>query len=112
MLGAALLAALPEVLRRVALDQILRRTGRAAAIEDVDLNLFARRLRIKHIRLAERYGDQSFVGVERVEAYFAPTARFRSDVRLTQLTLVRPVVHLVRTEPGAFNVSDLVQRAS
>jgi hypothetical protein len=102
---------LPEILRHVALDQIPRRTGRAAAIEDVDLDVFARRLRIKKLRLAERHGDQSFVEVDRVEAYFAPTALFRSDVRLTQLTLVRPVVRLARTAPGAFNVSDLLERA-
>ena len=109
LFGAVLLWALPEILRRVALDQIPRHLGRAVVIEDVDLNVFTRRLRVTNLRLAERRGDQSFVEVERVEARFAPTALFRSNVRLTELVLVRPVGRLVRTERGAFNVSDLLE---
>ena len=112
LFGAVLLWALPEILRRVALDQIPRHLGRAVVIEDVDLNVFTRRLRVTNLRLAERRGDQSFVEVERVEARFAPTALFRSNVRLTELVLVRPVGRLVRTEHGAFNVSDLLKLAT
>jgi hypothetical protein len=112
LFGAVLLWALPEILRRVALDQIPRRLGRAVAIEDVDLNVFARRLRVTNVRLAERRGDRSFVEVERVEARVAPTALFRSHVHLTELVLVRPVGRLARTERGELNVSDLVELAT
>ncbi len=107
----ALLWALPEIVRRVALDQIPRRTGRAVAIEDIDLNVFTRRLRIKNLRLAERQGTQGFVELERLEIRLAATALLRSEVRLAELTLVAPSVRVIRTGPGEFNFSDLLSPA-
>lgn len=108
----ALLWALPEIIRRVALDQIPRHTDRAVAIEDIDLNVFTGRVRITNLRLAERQGAQAFVELERLDARLAATALLRSDVRLTEVALVAPSVRVIRTEPGEFNFSDLLQLAA
>jgi len=111
ILGGLLFWTLPNLVRRVALDQIHRHTGRAVSIEGVEVNVFTRRLRLTRIRLAERQGAQAFVELERLEARLAVTALFRSDIRLTELTLVAPSVRVVRTGPGELNFSDLVRRA-
>jgi hypothetical protein len=52
--GGVLLSALPEIVRRVVVDQVPRRFGRAITIEDVDLNLFTRRLSARNVRVAAR----------------------------------------------------------
>lgn len=108
IVGGLLVLALPEVVRRVVLEQISRRTGRAVDIEDVDLGVFARRLSLKKVRLAERGGTQTFVELARLDARLAVTALLRSEIRLTEMALVAPSVRLVRTGPGRFNVSDLL----
>jgi len=110
ILGGALVWALPEIIRRVAVDQIPKRTGRAVAIQDIDLNLFTGRLAIKKFRLAERGRPDSFVEIERLSARIAPTALLRRDIRLTELAVVAPSIRVVRTGPGEFNFSDLLQR--
>jgi outer membrane protein OmpA-like peptidoglycan-associated protein len=112
VVGGALLWALPEITRRVVLDQVPRRTGRAVDVEDVDLNVFTGRVSLKKVRLAERHGAQAFVELDRLDARLAPTALWRSDIHLTELALVAPAVRVVRTGPGEFNFSDLLPRAA
>ena len=69
VVAVAVLWALPEILRRVALDQIAKRTGRAATIGDVDLNLFTGHLAIKQFRLTDRRGPRA---LRRVRAVRGP----------------------------------------
>ena len=45
---------LPELVRRVAVDQIVKITGRQVTIEDVDVNLFTGSVAVKGFRMAER----------------------------------------------------------
>jgi Domain of Unknown Function (DUF748) len=108
VLGIALLWALPEILRRVAQDQITKRTGRLAVIEDVDLNLFTGHLAMKKFRLAEREGPEPFIEFERFEVRLAPMALLRSHVLVRELTLATPTIRIVRAGPGEFNFSDLL----
>jgi uncharacterized protein involved in outer membrane biogenesis len=108
VLGAAFLWALPEIVRRVALDQIPKRTGRAVSIEDIDLNLFTGRLAIQHFRLAEREGPEPFVEFERLVVRVSPLALLRSHVRVVECALASPRIRVVRTAPATFNFSDLL----
>ena len=92
LLGGAFLWALPEVVRRVALVQIPKRTGRAVAIEDVDLNLFTGRLAIKNLRLGDREGPEPFVAFERLDVRLSWRARSRRDTgRLDAESLDQPL---------------------
>ncbi len=94
----------------MALDQIPKRTGRAAAIEDIDLNLFTGRLAIKNFRLDEPTSAEAFVTAERLDVRIAPMALLRSDIRVAELGLVAPSIRVVRTGANEFNFSDLLRR--
>ena len=106
--GGAFLWALPEVVRRVALDEIPKRTGRPVTIEDVDLNLFTGHLAIKQFRLADREGREPFIEVERLDIRLAPLALLRAHVLVRELVLTSPTIRVVRTGPAEFNFSDLL----
>src|SRR5713101_9689449 len=106
-LGGAFLWALPVLIRRQALVQVPKLTGRAVSIEDIDLNLFTGRLVIKHFRLAERDPSKAFVEFERLEARWSWHSLLASNIRLKEVRLVSPTVHLVRPGPREFNFSDL-----
>jgi hypothetical protein len=58
---AVALAILPEVVRRVAVDQVPKLTGRVLTLDDVDLNLFTGHLALKVARILKH-------GVRRLEA--------------------------------------------
>ncbi len=106
--GGAFLWALPELIRRQAVAQIPKLTGRAASIEDIDLNLFTRRLVVRNFRLAERDPAKAFVEFERLEARWSWLSLLAAHIRLTDVRLVTPVVRLTRTGPREFNFSDLL----
>jgi len=106
--GGALLWALPAMIRRVAIDQISTRSGRAATIENIRLNPFTGRLSVRELRLAEREGAEPFLELPRLEMRLVASALLRLDIRLPELALVAPSVRVVRTKSGEFNVSDLL----
>jgi len=106
--GAAFLWALPELIRRQAVTQVPKITGRAVSIGDIDLNLFTGRLVVKNLRLAERDPQKAFVEFERLEARWSWPALVAAHIRLTDVNLVSPKVQLARTGPGEFNFSDLL----
>lgn len=106
--AAGLIWALPEIVRRVALDQIPKAVARPVSIEDVDLNLFTGRFAIKGLRLGEREGPDPFVEFARLEGTLSYLSLLRSDLRLTELRLTGPRIRVVRTGSAEFNFSDLL----
>ena len=103
--------ALPEIVRRVAVAKIPQLTGRAASIEDVDLNLFTGRFAVKNLRIARRpgHGPEAFVEFDRLDGHVGLLAMLRSEVRVIELKLSHPTVRVTRTGPIDFDVSDLLQ---
>ena len=67
VVGIAFIWSLPEIVKWQALKQIPAITGRAASIEDIDINLFTGRVAIKKFRLAEADPAQTFVEFERFD---------------------------------------------
>lgn len=108
LLAGVALWALPEIVRRVAVDRIPRHTGRAVAIGDLDLNLFTGRLAVKSFRLADRDGPEPFAEFERLDVQVSPLALLRARVDLVDLALTAPSLRIVRTGPAEFNFSDLL----
>jgi hypothetical protein len=110
VVGIAFIWTLPEIVKWQALKQIPAITGRAAAIEDIDINLFTGRVVIKKFRLAEADPAQTFVGLERLEVRVVPWRSLLGNVRVAELRLTEPIVNLVRLTPTEFNFSDILRR--
>jgi uncharacterized protein involved in outer membrane biogenesis len=111
LIGAALWA-LPEIVRRVATDQASKTLGRQVSIDDVDLNLFTRRVAIKKFRLADSKGPEPFVAFERLDVRFSYWPLLRSNIRLPEIRLDGLAVRAVRTGAAEFNFSDLIEKFS
>ncbi|HEX4995245.1 MAG TPA: hypothetical protein VFX87_09760, partial [Methylomirabilota bacterium] len=90
VVGIAFIWTLPEIVKWQALKQIPAMTGRAVAIEDIDINLFTGRVAIKKFRLAEADPGQTFVGLERLDVRFLWRSLF-GNVRLAELRLTEPI---------------------
>jgi uncharacterized protein involved in outer membrane biogenesis len=104
----AFIIGLPEIIRRVAIKQIGAATHRSVAIEDIDLNLFTRRLAIKNFRLADKARPDAFVQFKEValKLYYLPL--FTGHLKLAELNLSSPAVNVTRTGASEFNFSDLI----
>jgi len=102
------IAVLPEIVRRVAVKQIGATTHRTIAIEDIDINLFTRRLAIKNFRLADRTRADALVQFKELAAKFYYAPLFSKELRLAELNLISPSWGIARTGPSEFNFSDLI----
>lgn len=110
VLGVALVWALPEIVKWQALKQIPVTTGRAVAIEDIDINLFTGRVAIKKFRLAEPDPAQAFIEWERLDVRVIPWSPIFGHIRIAEVVLTAPTVNLVRLSPTEFNFSDILAR--
>ncbi|HKW95127.1 MAG TPA: DUF748 domain-containing protein, partial [Methylomirabilota bacterium] len=110
VLGVAFIWSLPEIVKWQALKQIPAITGRAASIEDIDINLFTGRVAIKKFRLAEADPSQTFVEFERLDVRVVPWSSVFGNIRIAELRLTAPTVNLVRIGPTEFNFSDILRR--
>ena len=110
VVGVAFVWTLPEIVKWQALKQIPALTGRAASIEDIDINLFTGRVAIKKFRLAEADPTQAFVELERLDVRVVPWASLLGNIRIAELRLTAPTVHLVRLSATEFNFSDILRR--
>ena len=64
---AVALAILPEIVRRVAVDQVPKLTGRLLALDDVDLNLFTGHLALKGVRILKHGVNERALELERLD---------------------------------------------
>lgn len=108
LLAAAVLVALPEIVRRVAVDRLGRLTGRTVALADVDLNVFTGRLALHGFRLARRGSTEPALAVERLEVRVAPLSLLTGNVRVRELTVAGPLVQVARLGPAELDCADLL----
>ncbi|HKA33916.1 MAG TPA: DUF748 domain-containing protein [Candidatus Binatia bacterium] len=102
------ISVLPEIVRSIALKQIAAATHRAVTIEDIDINLFTRRIAIKNFRLANRDRPDALVQFKELSTKFYYRPLFGKNLRLAELNLVAPSWGIARTGASEFNFSDLI----
>ncbi len=105
---AIFITLLPMIVRKVAVKQIATATQRATTIEDVDINLFTRRIAIKGFRVADKTRPDAFVQFKDLALKFNFLPLFRGHLKLTELNLVAPSVNVARTGANEFSFSDLM----
>jgi uncharacterized protein involved in outer membrane biogenesis len=108
LLGGGFLWVLPEIVRRVAVAQFPRVTGRALSLDDVDLNLFSGRLVLTKVRITERDSSETFVQAERIVLRLLPWSIITGHLVLADVTFTAPRIRIARAEDGQFNFSDLL----
>ncbi|HEY3302937.1 MAG TPA: DUF748 domain-containing protein [Candidatus Binatia bacterium] len=99
---------LPMVVRKVAVSQIAAATKRNVAIEDIDINLFTKRIAIKGFRLADKTRPDAFVQFKDLALKFYYLPLFRGHLKLAEFNLVAPAVNVARTGANEFSFSDLL----
>src|SRR5215831_19499830 len=110
VLGGVFLAVLPEIVRRVAIAQVPKLTGRTLQLDDVDLNVFTGHLVLKGVKVQKAVGNERAVEIERLDARLDYLPLLFHRVRVTEITVVAPKVEIVRRGPVEFDFSDVIDR--
>ncbi|MDE3210808.1 MAG: DUF748 domain-containing protein [Pseudomonadota bacterium] len=83
---------------------------RPVTVADVHLDPFTLRLQLDRLHIGERDASTPFVDIDQVVVNASWSSLFRMAPVLDQLTLRHPQLHITRTAPQQFNLSDLVER--
>src|SRR3989442_15352205 len=110
VVGAVVLAALPEIIRRVAVNQASKLTGRTVTLEDVDLNVFTGHLALKGLKLAKRGVNERAIELERLAARVDYLPLLRHDVRVAELAVPGTAGAGVRRGPAEFHFSYILDK--
>ena len=108
-LTTAALLHLSSLVRHVALWQLQSATGRPVTIGSLELSLADGRLSVRGLRIADRDGGL-LAELGRLDGRFHPWSLLRGRVWIQDLALADGHVRIVRTGPGRFNISDLLER--
>lgn len=104
------LAILPEIVRRVAVDQVPKLTGRVLALDDVDLNLFTGHLALKGVRILKQGVNERAIELERLDVRIGYLPFLFHTVRIKELSLVGMKASILRRGPTEFDFSDVLDR--
>jgi uncharacterized protein involved in outer membrane biogenesis len=107
---AVSLAILPEVVRRVAVDQVPKQTGRTLALDDVDLNLFTGHLALKGVRILKQGVNERALELERLDVRIGYLPFLFHTVRVKEISLVGARMSILRRGPTEFDFSDILDR--
>jgi hypothetical protein len=110
VLGGLFVAVLPEAVRRVAIAQVPKLTGRVLQLDDVDLNLFTGHLALKGVRVQKQGGNERAYEIERIDVRLDYLPFLFRHVRLTEITVVAPKIEVLRRGPVEFDFSDVLDR--
>ena len=102
------LAILPEIVRRVAVSELTKLTGRAVSLGDVDFNLFTGSVALKRFKLAQRGSAESAIELERLEVRLAYMPLLFHEARITDLKLTSLKINATRVSETEFDFSDLL----
>ncbi len=108
LLLAATFVVLPPVVRSVAVDRIARLTGRATALEKVEINVLTGRVALRGFRLAQRGSGDPALEVEALEVRLSLASLVTRHIRVASLTVTSPSVHVARLSATEFDFSDLL----
>src|SRR5215470_1787610 len=108
VLGGLFLAVLPEIVRRVAIAQVPKLTGRLLQLDDVDLNLFTGHVALKGVRVQKQGGNERAYEIERIDVRLDYLPFLFHQVRVTEITVVAPQIQVLRRGPTEFDFSDVL----
>jgi uncharacterized protein involved in outer membrane biogenesis len=108
VLAVAVVVGLPPLVRKLAVDQIAKTTGRATSLDRVEINLFTGRVALYGFRLAQKSSNDPALELEGVEVRLAITSLLGSHLRIPNLVLTTPRLHVARLSETEFDFSDLL----
>ncbi|MGH7389854.1 MAG: DUF748 domain-containing protein [Candidatus Rokuibacteriota bacterium] len=106
-LVAAVLIALPGIVRWLAVSRLAAATGRAVTLDAVDVELFRGRLGLRGLRVIDPDGSP-LLTIQSADVRFSPRELAGGHLRIVDATVQAMAVRIVRIGPGEFNISDLL----
>ncbi|MGO9449812.1 MAG: DUF748 domain-containing protein [Candidatus Binataceae bacterium] len=98
----------PHILRGILTGQVSATLHRPVTVGKINFNPYRLRLQIDSLHVGDHSGAGAFADVGHLDVKASWTSAFRFAPIVTELTVARPAVHLVRDTSGTFNFSDLL----
>ncbi len=108
LLVTAVLLGVTPLVRYLVISRLENATGRPASVGDLEFSLFARRVVIQDLRVADAGAAAPLLTVDRVDADIHLLPLLRGRLHVVDATVRQPVVHITRTAPARFSIDDVI----
>lgn len=103
--------AVPLILRNILPKRLQADFNRPASVGRITFNPYSLRLELYKLRLAGRAGGRDFLDVAHIHLNASWSSVYRLAPIIQELSIDRPVLHVVRTGKQRFNFSDLLEHS-
>ena len=110
-IGVVGFASGPVFVRALAEDKLGELLGRKVSIGELTINPYTLSATLGKVAITEPDGRTPFVSFERLYANLSSTS-LAGGIRVEQLSLEQPKVHLVRLGDNRYNITDLIEKFS
>ncbi|MES2489961.1 MAG: DUF748 domain-containing protein [Pseudomonadota bacterium] len=112
VLGIGVWLGVPALIRSVATHQGSEWLERPVTLGQIRFNPFRLQLDIEQIHIGERGGAKPFVDIGQVTLDISWSSLFRLAAIVDAITVVKPQIHIARTDEQRFNFTDLIEKAN
>jgi hypothetical protein len=102
----------PHVVRGILTEQVAALLHRQVTVGRIRFNPYTLRLQVADLRVGDPSEKNPLATFGRIDVNASWTSAFRVAPVVSDLTIARPVVNIVRTPGGAFNFSDILASLS
>ncbi len=102
----------PMVLRHILTGQVAATLNRPVSVGRIAFNPYTLKLDIDKLHIGDRDSSQPFVDVSHVRVKASWKSILRLAPVVSEVTIDRPAIHIVRTAKQRFNFSDLIEQPS
>ncbi len=102
-------AILPGLIRTKAVEAIGEATGRTAHIAKVSINPFTLTASVQRLVIEERSGGP-FLSIGQIRVSLSLASLYKRALVLSRVAIASPAIRIVRTGPGQFSFTDILER--
>ncbi|MGH7913781.1 MAG: DUF748 domain-containing protein, partial [Candidatus Binataceae bacterium] len=109
LFGFAGFVGVPLLAQHVVAGRLAASLNRPVSMKKVRFNPYTLRLNIKKLHIGDRTSSKPFVDIAHIRVKLSWTSLFRLAPIISELTVDRPSIHIVRVATQRFNFSDLLE---
>jgi len=99
----------PERIKQTVLPIAEKSLHRSVTLDDVSINIFSG-INLAGLKIMNRAGNAPFISCSGVRLHYGLMPLLQGRVQISEISLIKPQIHIIREKDGSFNFTDMVKQ--